>query len=135
MPRHFLFGSDSVQGFHAVKPHFLPWIRAVVRQTFQTNAKQHEFTVKISNEDTGDLEICLESGARLIIKSRLWKYALSRFIQESDLVEGFGYSYLKPLVKSFLDHIIGDCSCFASDPLLTKPIVSKSTAGVWQPYL
>lgn len=132
MPRHFLFGSDSVQGFRAVKPHFLPWVRTAILQTFQTDSKQHEFTVIIANEDTGDLEISLQSGARLIIKSRLWKYSLFRYIHGSDLVEGFGCSYLKQLAERFFEHIKGDCGCFESEPFLTTPITSKRTADVWK---
>ena len=112
LSRHFLFGSDTYLGFRAVKPHFLPWIRAVELQTFQTDSKQHGFTVRIANDTTGNLVVSLQSGSELIIQSRRWKYRLFEFIQAPDLIEGFGGSYLKPLVERFFDHLKEDCSCF-----------------------
>jgi len=115
-----------------VKPHFLPWIRAVELQEFQTNSKQHGFTVRIANESTGDLEVSLQSGSQLIIQSRRWKYSLFEFIQSPDLIEGFGGSYLKPLVGRFFDHLKEDCSCFGSPPGLAAPTASKCTADVWK---
>ena len=136
MPRHFLFGSDSYQGFRAVKPHFLPWVRAVELQTFQTNSSQHGFTVRIVNETPGDLEVSLQSGSQLIIQSRRWKYHLFEFIQGPDLIpdltEGFGGSYLKPLVERFFDHLKEDCGCFESPPVSTSPTANRCTADVWK---
>ena len=132
MPRHFLFGSDTYLGFQAVKSHFLPWIRAVDLQTFQTDSKQHGFTVRIADETTGDLEISLQSGSKLIIQSRRWKYRIFEFIQAPDLVGGFGGSYVKPLVERFFDHLKDDCGCFGSDPSLAPPPASRCTTNVWK---
>ena len=132
LPRHFLFGSDSYQGFRAVKPHFLPWIRTVELQTFQTDSKKHGFTVRIANKVTGDLEVSLQSGSRLIIPSRRWKYHLFRFIQAPDLDEGFGGSYLIPLVEQFFDHLKEDCGCFESPPASTAPTAIRCTARIWK---
>ena len=132
MPPHFLFKSDPYQGLHVVKPHFLPWIRAVELQVFQTNAKQHGFTVRVANEITGDLEVSLQSGSQLIIQSRRWKYSLFEFIQAPDLIEGFGGSYLKPLVERFFDHLKEDCGCFESPPGSTSPTANRCTADVWK---
>ena len=132
LSRHFLFGSDTYLGFRAVKPHFLPWIRSVELQTFQTDSKQHGFTVRIANESTGDLEVSLQSGSQLIIQSRRWKYRLFEFIQAPDLVGAFGGSYLKPLVERFFDHLKDDCGCFRSTPGLAPPPASRFTADVWK---
>jgi hypothetical protein len=132
LSRHFLFGSDTYLGFRAVKPHFLPWIRAVELQTFQTDSKQHGFTVRIANDTTGNLVVSLQSGSELIIQSRRWKYRLFEFIQAPDLVGGFGGSYLKPLVERFFDHLKDDCGCFGSTPGLAPPSASRFTADVWK---
>ena len=132
LSRHFLFGSDTYLGFRAVKPHFLPWIRAVELQTFQTDSKQHGFTVRIANDTTGNLVVSLQSGSELIIQSRRWKYRLFEFIQAPDLVGGFGGSYLKPLVERFFDHLKDDCGCFGSTPGLAPPPASRFTADVWK---
>ena len=132
LSRHFLFGSDTYLGFRAVKPHFLPWIRAVELQTFQTDSKQHGFTVRIANDTTGNLVVSLQSGSELIIQSRRWKYRLFEFIQTPDLVGGFGGSYLKPLVERFFDHLKDDCGCFRAAPGLAPPPVSRCTADVWK---
>ena len=132
LPRHFLFGSDSYQGLRAVKPHFLPWIRAVELQTFQTDSKRYEFTVRIANEATGDLEVSLPNGSQLVIQSRRWKYHLLGFIQKLDSGEGFGGSYLKSLVRKFFDHLKEECGCFESQRGSNAPIASKSTADVWK---
>ena len=115
-----------------MKPHFLPWIRAVELQEFQTNSKQHGFTVRIANGATGDLEVSLLSGSQLIIQSRRWEYSLFEFIQSPDLIEGFGGSYLKPLVERFFDHLKKDCSCFGSPPGLAAPTASKCISDVWK---
>jgi hypothetical protein len=132
LSRHFLFGSDTYLGFRAVKPHFLPWIRAVELQTFQTDSKQHGFTVRIANDTTGHLVVSLQSGSELIIQSRRWKYRLFEFIQAPDLVGGFGGSYLKPLVERFFDHLKDDCGCFGSTPGLAPTPASRFTADVWK---
>ena len=132
LSRHFLFGSDTYLGFRAVKPHFLPWIRTVELQTFQTDSKQHGFTVRIANDTTGNLVVSLQSGSELIIQSRRWKYRLFEFIQAPDLVGGFGGSYLKPLVEEFFDHLKDDCGCFGSTPGLAPPPASRFTADVWK---
>ena len=132
MPRHFLFKSDPYQGFLVVKPHFIPWIRAVRLQVFQTNPKQHRFTVRVANEATGDLEVFLQSESRMIIQSRRWKYHLFRFIQAPDLDEGFGGSYLIPLVEQFFDHLKEDCRCFESPPAPTASTAIRCTAGIWK---
>ena len=132
MPRHFLFGSDSYQGFRSVKPHFLPWIRAVELQEFQTNSKQRKFTVRVANDVTGDLEVSLQSRLQLIIPSRRWKYHLFRFIQAPALYGGFGGSYLIPLVEQFFYHLKEDCGCFESPPASTAPTASRCTAGIWE---
>ena len=132
LSRHFLFGSDTYLGFRAVKPHFLPWIRAVELQTFQTDSKQHGFTVRIANDTTGNLVVSLQSGSELMIQSRRWKYRLFEFIQAPDLVGGFGGSYLKPLVERFFDHLKDDCGCFGSTPGLAPPPASRFTADVWK---
>ena len=132
LPRHFLFGSGTYLGFRAVKPHFLPWIRTVEQKTFQTEPKRHEFTVRIANETTGNLEVSLQSGAQLAIQSRRWKYHLFGFIQGPDLIEGFGGSYLKPLVERFFDHLKKDCGCFESPPGSTSPTANRCTADVWK---
>ena len=132
LSRHFLFGSDTYLGFRAVKPHFLPWIRAVELQTFQTDSKQHGFTVRIANDTTGNLVVSLQSGSELIIQSRRWKYRLFEFIQAPDLVGGFGGSYLKPLVERFFDHLKEDCGCFESPPGSTSPTANRCTADVWK---
>ena len=132
LSRHFLFGSDTYLGFRAVKPHFLPWIRAVELQTFQTDSKQHGFTVRIANDTTGNLVVSLQSGSELIIQSRRWKYRLFEFIQAPDLVGRFGGSYLKPLVDRFFDHLKDDCGCFGSTPGLSPPPASRFTADIWK---
>ena len=132
LSRHFLFGSDTYLGFRAVKPHFLPWIRTVELQTFQTDSKQHGFTVRIANDTTGNLVVSLQSQSELIIQSRRWKYRLFEFIQAPDLVGGFGSSYLKPLVERFFDHLKDDCGCFGSTPGLAPPPASRFTADVWK---
>ena len=132
LPRHFLFGSDPYQGLRVVKPHFIPWIRAVGLQVFQTNPKQHGFTVRVANEITGDLEVSLKNESRLIIQSRRWKYHLFRFIQAPDLDEGFGGSYLIPLVEQFFDHLKEDCRCFESPPASTASTAIRCTAGIWK---
>ena len=132
LSRHFLFGSDTYLGFRAVKPHFLPWIRAVELQTFQTDSKQHGFTVRIANDTTGNLVVSLQSGSELIIQSRRWKYRLFEFIQAPDLVGGFGGSYLKPPVEEFFDHLKDDCGCLGSTPGLAPPPASRFTADVWK---
>ena len=132
LSRHFLFGSDTYLGFRAVKPHFLPWMKSVELQTFQTDSKQHGFTVRIANDTTGNLVVSLQSGSELIIQSRRWKYRLFEFIQAPDLVGGFGGSYLKPLVERFFDHLKDDCGCFGSTPGLAPPPASRFTADVWK---
>ena len=139
LPRHFLFGSDTYLGFRAVKPHFLPWMRSVELQTFQTDSKKHGFTVRIANDTTGDLVVSLQSGSELMIQSRRWKYRLFEFIQTPDLVRGFGGSYggfggsyLKPLVERFFDHLKDDCGCFGAAPGLAPPPASRCTADVWK---
>ena len=132
LPRHFLFGSDTYLGFRAVKPHFLPWMRSVELQTFQTDSKKHGFTVRIANDTTGDLVVSLQSGSELMIQSRRWKYRLFEFIQTPDLVGGFGGSYLKPLVERFFDHLKDDCDCFGAAPGLAPRPVSRCTADVWK---
>ena len=115
-----------------MKPHFLPWIRAVELQTFQTDSKKHGFTVRNANDTTGDLVVSLQSGSELIIQSRRWKYRLFEFIQTPDLVGGFGGSYLKPLVERFFDHLKDDCGCFGAAPGLAPPPVSRCTVDVWK---
>ena len=132
MPRHFLFGSDTYLGFWVVKPHFLPWVRRVESQTFQTDSKQHGFTVRIANEITGDLEVSLQSGSELIIQSRRWKYRIFQYIQAPDLVGGFGGSYLKPLVERFFEHLKDECHCFGPASGLAPPQPIKSTTDVWK---
>jgi hypothetical protein len=99
---------------------------------FQTNREQFEFTVRIANEATGDLEVSPQSGSQLIIQSRRWKYHLFRFIEASDLGKGFGGSYLIPLVEQFFDHLKGDCGCFESPPTTPVPIASRCTADAWK---
>ena len=132
MPRHFLFGSDTYLGFWVVKPHFLPWVRRVESQTFQTDSKQHGFTVRIANEITGDLEVSLQSGSELIIQSRRWKYRVFQYIQAPDLVGGFGGSYLKPLVERFFEHLKDECNCFGPTTGPAPPQPIKSTSDVWK---
>ena len=131
----------------AIVTPFLIWIGFVSRvsrsetsfpavgqggRTFQTNSSQHGFTVRIVNETAGDLEVSLQSGSQLIIQSRRWKYHLFGFIQGPDLIEGFGGSYLKPLVERFFDHLKEDCGCFESPPGSTSPTANRCTADVWK---
>ena len=132
MPRHFLFGSDTYLGFWVVKPHFLPWIRRVHLQTFQTDSKQHGFTVRIANEITGDLEVSLQSGSELIIQSRRWKHRIFQYIQAPGLAGGFGGSYLKPLVERFFEHLKDECNCFGPTTGSAPPQPIKSTSDVWK---
>ena len=132
MPRHSLFGSDPYLGLRVVRPHFLLWVRTVEQRVFQTNSKQFEFTVRIGNESTGDLEVSPCSGSHLIIKSRLWKYHLFRFIEASDQGKGFGGSYLIPLVEQFFNHLKWDCGCFESPPTPSAPTASGYAADAWK---
>ena len=132
MPRHFLFGSDTYLGFGAVKPHFLPWIRQVEPQTFQTDHNKRGFTVRIANEMTGDLEVSLQSGSELIIQSRRWKHRIFQYIQAPGLAGGFGGSYLKPLVERFFEHLKDECNCFEPVAPSAPPQPITSTLGVWK---
>ena len=132
MPRHFLFGSDTYLGFRAAKPHFLPWVRQVESQTFQTDSKQQGFSVRIADETTGDLEVFLQSRSGLMIQSGRWKYSISQYIQRPDLVGGFGGSYLRPLVKRFFEHLKDECSCFGPAGGLVPTQAIEPTLDLWK---
>ena len=131
MPRHFLFGADSYLGFYAIKPHFIPWIRAIGPHDLETNSKQHRFKVRIANEITGDLEVSLQSGSRLLIQSRRWKYHLSKSIYAPDVADEFGGAYLTILTERFFEHLKADCSCFGSTTTTTSPSVTKRQETKW----
>ena len=131
MPRHFLFGSDPDLGLRAIKGHFIPWIRTIGLQDFQTNSNQHRFTVRIANETTGDLEITLPSRSQLLIQSRRWRYHLAKSIQAPDLKGTFGEAYLAVLTERFFDHLKGDCACFFQTNNTTAKTVNKRPSGTW----
>ena len=135
MPRHFLFGPDPYLGFRAVRPHFLPWIRAVEPRLFLTNREQFEFTVRIADASTGDLKVFPRSGAELIIQSRQWRIHLFRYIESYAAGNGFGSSYLIPLVDQFFKHLKGSCTCLGSTQALQTSTETSYTADAWEKYL
>ena len=131
MTRHILIGSDPDLGLRAIKGHFIPWIRTVGLQDFQTNSSQHRFTVRVANETTGDLEITLPSRSRLLIQSRRWRYHLAKSIQAPGLKGTFGEAYLAVLTEQFFEHLRGDCACFGPTTNTTAQIVNKRPSGTW----
>ena len=113
LSRHFLFASDPYLGLRAVQAHFLPWVCSMEEVSIETTSRESQFTVRVGNRITGDLEVSLKSGSHIVIPRRRWKYHLFRFIQAPDLRTGFGGSYLLPITSRFFEHLKGDCGCFA----------------------
>ena len=131
MSRHFLFASDPYLGLRAVQAHFLPWVCSIGEVSIETTSKETQFTVRVGNRITGDLEVSLQSGSQIVIPRRRWKYHLFRFIQSSSLCPGFGGSYLIPITSRFFEHLKGDCDCFAPSQNDLSDLRTKHAVDLW----
>ena len=131
MPRHFLFASDPYLGLRSVQAHLLPWVCSMEGVSIETISKESQFTVRVGNRITGDLEVSLKSGSHIVIPRRRWKYHLFRFIQASGLHTGFGGSYLVPITSLFFEHLKEDCGCFAPSQNNLPEIRAEHVGDLW----
>ena len=131
MPRHFLFASDPYLGLRSVQAHLLPWVCSMEGVSIETISKESQFTVRVGNRITGDLEVSLKSGSHIVIPRRRWKYHLFRFINSSNLDPGFGGSYLIPITSRFFEHLKEDCGCFAASQNNLPEIRAEHVGDLW----
>ena len=99
--------------------------------SIETTSKESQFTVRVGNRITGDLEVSLKSGSHIVIPRRRWKYHLFRFIQASGLRTGFGGSYLVPITSLFFEHLKEDCGCFAPSQNNLPEIRAEHVGDLW----